>query len=254
MKSNVKITALVAIGLASVSVAQAGTTDLLLGFNDAAGPASAQNDYVIDLGLSGAALVSAANANNGTYDLSSTFSASTFSTAFSTDGAALSDVAAGIVGGNPGTSPKGLYQTALVGSTPASISRGKFNNSINDAQSSAIGEYASTSTTGWTFFVATSPTAGGTATGATDLADQTGNPLGQLSSGVLSLNLWEDTASGISSAPSAWVNEGTFNINLNTDTVTFSTAAVPEPSTYGLMAGVGLLGVLFRNQIGRKNA
>jgi hypothetical protein len=253
MKNNVKITALVAIGLASVSVARAGTTDLLLGFNDAAGPVSAQNDYVIDLGLSGAALISAAKANNGTYDLSSTFNSGTFSTAFGTDGAALSDVAAGIVGGSP-SGTKILYQTDLIGDTPGTITRGKFNASLADAQSPTIGEYASTTDGGWTTFIATSPTAGGTAAGGADLADNTGNPLGQLSAGVLSLNLWEATASGLSGAPTAWADEGTFNINLNNDTVTFSTAAVPEPSTYGLLAGVGLLGVLFRNQVSRKNA
>jgi hypothetical protein len=70
MKNFYKTALLAALGLGSVVTVQA-STDLLLGFNDAAGPSSAQNDYVIDLGLNGATLVADAIANSGTYDLSS---------------------------------------------------------------------------------------------------------------------------------------------------------------------------------------
>jgi hypothetical protein len=250
-----KMAALVLLGLAGISTVKASTTDLLLGFNDAAGPNAAQNDYVIDLGLSGTSLIADALASpNSTYNLSSTFSSSTFTGAFDGNGGDanyLNDVAAGVVGGITGAAnPKYLFQTDLIGNTPAAIHSGQFNDAAASAQSPAIGQYASASTSGWSAYVAASPTSPGTLVSGDDVADQTGNPLGQLSSGDLSLALWEDTRTGTSTI-GGWVDEGTFNINVDTDTISFTAAAVPEPATYGLFSGVGLLMLALRRQLGK---
>jgi hypothetical protein len=164
----------------------------------------------------------------------------------------LNDVAAGVVGGSAGGT-KYLFQTFPGGNPPPAATRGQFAAALGSAQSPTIGEYGSTSSSGWTAFVATSPTVLGTLVSGDDVSATTGNPLGQLSSGVVSLNLWENTQSSLS-APTGWVDEGTFNINANDDTVTFSVAAVPEPATYGLLSGAGLLVLGLRRQIGLKKA
>jgi len=255
MKTN-KLLVLAALGLAGLSTATAGTTDLLLGFNDAAGPNAAQNDYVINLGLTGSGLVAAANANSGTYDLSSLLLAGTFSTAFGADSSALNNVSVGVVGSLTGSSPSYLFQTVVTGGgAPAPAFVGEFNKAAASASASTVGEYSSSSTTGWSYNVAASPTSPGGAslTTAGDVADQTGNPLDQLSSGVASLDLWQLTKTGTSSLGS-WVDDGTFNINLNSDTITFTAAPAPEPAGASLLAaGAGLLVIAFRNQLKRKH-
>jgi hypothetical protein len=255
MMNKVKIAALVAIGLAGISTAQAGTSDLLLGFNDAAGPGAAQNDYVIDLGLSGNELVAAANANSGNYDFSSLYVPSTFTTAFGADASALNNVAVGVVGSITGLLPAYLFQTELTGITPAPAFVGQFKNAAASAASPIAGEYSSSSTTGWSYFVAASPTTAGGAglvTGG-DVADQTGNPLGQLSGGIASLDLWQLTKTSTSTV-SSWVDDGTFNINLNSDTITF-TASVPEPTDLKLLgAGAVLVLIALRHKFKGQNA
>ena len=252
MKNNIRIAALVALGLASVSAAQAG--DLLLGFNDAAGPSAAQNDYVIDLGLSGTTLLQDAAANNGTYNLGTIINGTTFASAFSADSSYLtgsSDVAAGVVGGTQG-SPNILFQTSTGTPTGAAT---QFAKSNGDAQTPTAGVFPSGSGL-WSSVIAVSPSTPGTEVGAQYLANQTGNPEGFLNAGTLSIALWENTLpSGLGSHTTGWVDEGTLTINANDDTVTFSTpSAVPEPATYGLLSGAGLLVLGLRRQLGLKKA
>jgi hypothetical protein len=122
-----------------------------------------------------------------------------------------------------------------------------------------VGEYASGSSSGWTALVAASPTLAGTAglqTGG-DITDQTGNPTALLNSGVASLDLWSitETKSGVRTTLGSWTDLGTFNINPNSDTITFTTAPMPEPGASSLLAaGAGLLLVGVRHQLKRKNA
>ena len=241
-----------AMVLAQVSLSQAQQInpggDLVLGFNDAAGPTAAQNDYVIDLGLSGATFVSAAKTNGGTYTLSldkitTTNFSSTFQTAFHADASYLNDVAVGVLGASAsGGYPRSLYLSAFT--TPHVPSGAAFNNAAN--QNPALNEYASTTPGGWTAEVATAP---GTTTAGT-VSAYVANPLGTLSSGVLSFNLYEETAtkSGVTVTPGVWTDEGTLTINANNDTVTLVTS-VPEPATYGLLAAGGLLIVAVRRQL-----
>jgi len=241
MKLTYKLALLAALGLATASASYG--QDLILGFNDAAGPSAAQNDYVVNLGLTGAALVADANANSGSFTIANAFSSSTFNTAFSADGNALSDVAAGIIGASAsGSYPRSLYLSAFT--TPNVPSGAAFNNAAN--QNPALNEYASTTPGGWTAEVATAP---GTTTAGT-VSAYVANPLGTLSSGVLSFNLYEETAtkSGVTVTPGVWTDEGTLTINANNDTVTLVTS-VPEPATYGLLAAGGLLIVALRRQL-----
>jgi hypothetical protein len=243
MKLTYKLALLAALGLATASASYG--QDLILGFNDAAsGISSAENDYVVDLGLTGASLVADANANSGSYTIANAFSSTTFNTAFSADGNDLNDVAAGIIGASAsGVYPRSLYLSASA--TPAVPSSAQFNNAANF--SPYLGEYASTTAAGWSTEVATAP--GVTSPG--EVSVYVANPLGTLSSGVLSFNLYEENEnkSGLNVTVGPWTDEGTLTINANNDTVTFAVAAVPEPATYGLLAAGGLLIVAIRRQL-----
>jgi hypothetical protein len=258
MKNTYKVTLLIALGLASVSTVKA--QDLILGFNDAAGPSNAQNDYTVDLGLTGNALLADAAANNGTYNLSSGFSISTFNSAaaFGNDGNALSDVAAGVIsaGGNTVSGLTYTFQTSLAGNPPfAGESAQQLGVANSDASGVAAGVQSSATAGGWSSEVAVSPGLPGSSV-SSSVASEDGNPLGQLNSGVLDLTLWDDTKTGgLHPSAGSWVDDGTIAINLNNDTVEFtSVAAVPEPSTFGLFAGAGLLAVALRRQFSLKNS
>jgi hypothetical protein len=74
-------------------------------------------------------------------------------------------------------------------------------------------------------------------------------------SGIVYEDLWEVVGSS-SAQTAADIYEGYFAFNANTDSLTFTGAAVsvPEPTTYGLLAGAGLLVVSLRNQFRRKQA
>ena len=226
-----RLVLVLAIGLASLSLSQAQDGDLFLGFNDAAGPAAAQNDYVIDLGVSGATLIADANAASGTFTLSldkitSTNFSTTFQAAFHADANDLNHVAVGVIGASiSGAYPRSLYLTASA--KPNVPSTANYSDAAN--QDPATGEYASTTSGGWTTEIATSP---GTTTAGT-VSAYVANPLGQLSAGVITLNLFEETetASGLSQTVGAWTNEGTLTINVNTRTVGFVVgSSSPAPS------------------------
>jgi hypothetical protein len=254
MKNNLyKAALLAALGLAGISTAQA-SSDFLLGFNDAAGPTAAQNDYVIDLG-SATSLYNAAASNGGTVNVWTSSIGTLFSSTFTADSSALNDVTAGIVEGFTSGYPKTLYVTAptsvLSISTP---SGGQFNNASSAAAGVTIGEYASSSdASAWTGAVAASAIAPGTEVSGDSVAGNAKvNPMGQLSSGVLDLNLWETTRPSSLGAVAAYQEVGSVHIDMSSDII--DVTIVPEPSTYGLLALGGLLILSFRHRINRINA
>jgi hypothetical protein len=262
MKNLYQAALLTTLGLGSITAVRGGTTDLYIGFNDAAGPTSAQNDYVIDIGQFSSVLA-AANTHGGTVDLMSanapsqinqaTFT-STFGSAFSTpDSGWANNVAVGVVGGQTTLNPKQLWQTMPTSvTTPARISGSALSTAANQPQALVAGEYASTTTdTGWTWLVAASPTAGGAEPSGSVATTTHINPMGQLSGGTLVLNLWQDTRnSATSPQDTGWVDEGFFTFNLNTDDITFTALGVaPEPATYGTVAGGLLLALALGRQL-----
>ena len=253
------------LSLALAVSAQAGTYDVLLGFNNTAAPTVAgQNDYVIDLGLTASTLIATAQTNGGSYTFTNIISASTFSTAFSSDANYLNNVAAGVLAGYaPANLTHTLFQTStsLAGlRTWTASNLATFNGAVGYAQSPTLGEYASalglggnpTTSGGFSQYVAISPTTpGGNAGGS--VASTSGNPMQFLSSGVISEAIFESTGTGArGTTPSAWTQVGTFNINVNTHNVTFTLgSSSPAPvisSVSGTVTnGFSPLQVVFTN-------
>jgi PEP-CTERM motif len=251
MKKIAKISML-ALGAAMVTQAlQAQTTpanpgnnDLVLGFTSQA-PGVTQ-DYILDLGQ----IPSGQNVQLGGISLS------TFNTVF---GSALAngEVNVGIVGGLPTGSvadviTSTLHLTGAPGEIP-SVSQSK--SAGDDVLGTTPGVVAQNATTSFSSDVALSPTATGTANN--NFSAQLGsNPLSTIgSSETITLDLYEDTQTSRTST-GGWVYEGDIALDLTGSTLSavFDPVAVPEPSTYGLLAGAGLLLVALRRQISRKAA
>ena len=257
MKHLYKAALLAALGLASVTAAQA--QDMLLGFNDAGANTSAasyQNDYVIDLG--------ALTQFTKTSTYSGSIVQSTFDTAFSSDANWANDVAVGAVGGTQVAIPHQIYVSGTT--QPVAASTGRFGNILSDTSGIAVGEYGSAAAgnTGWSYLVGVNPGGivldGNTLNTSGQAVMQQGvSPLSFLSGGDATFNLYEALSSG---STHAYTDIGSFSINANNgvDTISFtgasvvSSAAAPEPTTYGLMAGVGLLGLALRRQFASKVA
>jgi hypothetical protein len=81
------------------------------------------------------------------------------------------------------------------------------------------------------------------------------NPLQQMTGSTISLDLWKDTVT--STGTTSWVYQGDFTLDLSGATPSLiwdAAAPVPEPATYGLCAGAGLLVLSLRRQLRSKNA
>jgi hypothetical protein len=255
MKNHLyKAALLAALGLAVSPVAKAAS-DLEVGFNDLLGPASAQNDYLIDLGAYTAFTV------NST--VTTTINSSLFAAAFGADANALNNVAVGAVAAgtyanntiNGATTGTYVYSTG----SPFAASTAKWNNA--HAQGSitwpATGPSAGSVTSPtWSFDVAQSSTVNDA--NGNGVANSIGNPLSNLSSGTATLTLFSSTlVTGLGHTPSAFSELGTITIDANNDTITFTgvnVSAVPEPTTYGAFAGAGLLLLGLRRQFASKLA
>jgi len=236
MKKLYKAALLAALGLTSVTAAQASTTDVLLGFSDAAGPSAAQNDYVIDLGAASQFTTSAS------LNLSSSVNWTTFGTAFSADASALNNVTAAALQ-STGTDPATVFLSgSVLGTNP---SRSVFNGLNNQIQNGLLAFGITPISSGqWSSVM------------LANIQTYGESPSVQASSGLITETLWESTQTFSGANGTAWVDVGTFNINLNTDSLSFNGAAVPapEPSTCALFGGAGIMVLFFRNKFRRIQA
>jgi hypothetical protein len=257
MKTHLyKAALLAALGVAGTTMAHAqagpalGGGVLGLGFNDAAGSAAAQNDYVINLG-------SYINFTP-TYSASWSINQSVFDSSFTSQDSlwANNHVAVGVAGGLQG--PGGAIY--ISGPQPTTTSASTADNALSALGGVNTGNYSSSSgipTDPWSSAVAASPVAPGNA--ANSVAALIDNPMSYLSSGSASLTLWDATITGTSRSPvlGSWTEVGTFAINANdgVDTISFTGVnAVPEPATLGLSAFGGLLILALRHRFSRKVA
>ena len=260
MKNSYKAALLVALGLVSASAVQAqyATDELYLGFTQA----SATSDIVIDLGQASSIV-----GQTSVVDLSSLLSSSELS-AFSSVFASANGVNMSVIGGNNTFGQGNAYATQL--RSAAAIAAGN-----NAAAGSSVTKNLSSATltgaagviagdlslpTGNAFVQDTTKAFSGlVATGVQN------NYVGKLGvtptvaignatdgSGIAIEDLWLVQATSPKD-----VYEGYFTFNNNSDSLTFTGAdvtAVPEHTTYGMLAGAGLLVLSLRNQFTRKQA
>ncbi len=243
MKNMYKAMLLVTLGLASATAVKAANGsggDLIVGFTGSSG-----TDVYYDLG-------SATTLTSGeTWDLTTALTAAGLNT-----GTPLATAQWGVLGDN----------ATLVGgvkNTWASTGDGSMPQEINGANGYNALQIPVNSILNNLFGGAGSHTAG---TFATDVASD-GNSWASQSLPSATATSWYNEYGGISAnVTGTGVSDQLFEIADNNtpatllggftlgsnDQLTFTAAAVPEPSTYGMLAGAGLLVLAVRNQFRRK--
>jgi hypothetical protein len=246
-----KLTKLAVVALAAGLMSQAARAqtfpapgDIVLAFSSANVPSG--NDYVVDLGAFGAGLP-----NVGTFNLAN------FNSVFA---GAPNPVTAAAVGGQGVGIGENLFLTVAHGAAAPNAVAGS---TIASAISTANGVNTSFPTFAPGVIPINLPgvmpiTANQQAWTAEGplFASQAGTDPRQVISGSsIMLDLYQGIAVGGGPRgttpvinPGNWVDVGTLTIDLSGGTVSFSPTAVPEPSTYGLLAGAGLLLVALRRQ------
>ncbi len=237
--------------------------DLVLSINNNNG--GGNTEFTVNLGL----VTSFAPIPN--YDLSSFMS--TFNSQYASAGASGLNV--GVAGGQNGQgglsgAGNAVFTTTLrVGGTsytsagtesapsPATPSKANIGNAGGIAGGFAgFGSNLSTSdATSFTSLFAKDPTTPGTSTTGSFASFLGGdNPLQTMTGSSISLDLWKDTVT--SAGTTGWTYLGDFTLDLSgaQPSLVFDAAPVPEPTTYGLFAGAGLLALSFRRQFRSKNA
>ena len=231
MKNLYKSALLAALGLASVTAVQAASYngDIIIGFTSTSG-----NDLFADLGT-------VANLTDGENFAISGLSAYTLGTV---DWAAFATTP-------QSGAPRDSYTTA---STPVAINGvtgwGNYNTSLKNMTLA----FSSLSQGQTATIAASSQNSMYSQTINSTLSGQYYNVIGAtastpvVTSGLQTADFYQVIDNG--SAPTLF---GTFTLNAN-DSVTFNTVAVPEPTTYGFLAGAGVLALSLRNQFRRKQA
>jgi hypothetical protein len=247
--------AVVVAGLALVSqVAKANDFDIILGFNGN----GSTSDYVIDLGN---ANTSVGVGGSSVVDLSSFFNLTTFNSTFSSVNGTLMGAGGGQTASNPTlyfTENRGSLGTADTAGSSAPaftsvsgsrLAAGHFNAIPGMTSAGANLTIVNSDPNSWTSQV-TSPNPGSLS------ADQGLDASSQIGGGLIYEDLWRATKSGTTMA---WTYTGflTFDTTGSSDSLTFTPqglVAVPEPSTFGLFGGAGVLALAMRRQFRRKNA
>lgn len=220
--------------------------DLILGLNK-----SGASDYIIDLG-----------AITGSHvDFSSRLNLSTFTAQF---GASPVGVNAGVVGGDIGlVTPQFVYTTTAFGASAPTkpttqaqvqLASGNVSGLAMDPSLSIV--VAPSVANSWSASIALNPTSPGTTAANNFVGNMPGaNPLQTFgSSKILKEDLWQDTNPATGTAP--WQKLGTLTFDLSgaSPSITFDAVAVPEPTTYGLVAGAGLLVLSLRRRLSGKTS
>jgi hypothetical protein len=256
MKKITKIGVL-AVGAAMVTMgAQANQTPFELGFTSS----TATSDIIIDLGTTASLL-----GQTTVVDLSSDLGGlSSFNSVF---GGTPNGVGMGVVSGNS-SAPQGqnIYATQVRGGGAGSSSAVAGTETIPSARSSTqVGTGASVLTS--TPTLAWPSTAGASLTdtsksytsvveanASTSLFGKSGLQVaGAITSGIVYEDLF------LAKPSTALAYQGYFTFNYASDLLTFTSvnvpvSAVPEPVSYGAVAGLGLLLVSLRRQFVRKTA
>jgi len=253
MKNLYKAALLAALGLISVTAAQAqsasGTinnNDLVLGFTSTVNGVS--QDYILDLGQ----IPTAPNTQLGGISLSA------FNSIFGAN-LANGQVNAGIVGGLPSGTQDVITSTLQGAGAPSvSPSKGNISGAAGTVSGLQLGAVSQSSSASFFQNIAETPSTAGAA--ANSFAGYlASNPLSTIgTSETLTLDLYKDTFSG-KTGTTGWSFIGDIALDLSGPTLSAvfdptSTAAVPEPATYGMLAGAGLLAVSLRRQVSRKTA
>jgi hypothetical protein len=280
MKNSYKAALLAALGLISAVSAQAANNDLILGITTGSGSAGV-NDLVVDLGQ-----LSSFTAGES-FNLGYTTAQLTAATTSGGLGGSIAAWSAGIIGGQNGQTSGGhanvgndVFTTTLDTGTPSNTAVGTpaYNNGASSLVNISVaniggaggvaagfagngtqGIVSAGASTSFSGNIAVDPNTAGTLnpnfTGKVGLTD---NPLATIgSSDIITMDLWQDTVIGTGTTSTGMKYDGFFTLNLSgaTPTLTYDeVSAVPEPSTYGMIAGAGLLLVSFRNKLVRKNA
>lgn len=216
-----------ASALTVVASASAATYngDLIVGFTTASG-----NDLVYDLG-SEPSLV-----NGETWNLNSLLGSSLNT----------SSVNWGVIGSNPvGGVNTTFSTTASMDLVPNTVPRTGYTG-IRNAVASVYSLMPAAGQGNSEMIAATGTTSWNTETLNPQIPGDYKNAYGDPNSvGYTTEVLW-----GADNASDAPVQIGTFSFD-NTGTLTFDSVSVPEPSTYGLFAGVGLLAISLRRQFAK---
>ena len=232
MKNTIKATliALVVAGATASVQAASYTGDLIIGFTVQSG-----NDFEFDLGTAGSLT------DGETWDLSSLLGAQSLNT---------SAVKWGVIGAQLVGTTRTAYQTKVSGLPNTVLSQAAFN-TIFSQIGGIYGLFPGTGGPGSNVAVADSNTSSWgkhTIVGGTGTWLGTGGRSNPNQTGYTSVDFYGNVANG-----SAATLLGSFSF-ADTGIVTFDAVSVPEPSTYGLFAGAGLLAVCLRNQFRRKQA
>jgi hypothetical protein len=250
--SKAAVLSAMAVLAGQAAYAQIAADDLILGFNK-----SGKSDYVIDLGAFSSLSTTAVT------HLGADASLTTFNTTFTS----LAGVNAAVVGGNNSTVTGvgdayldkvrvGAINGPLTAGTETALSPVSRNqialagSDVNSVNAGVNGDFTS--------FIGTSTTDNGSGTFLQNLNAPLGTSLADFSSGVLTLDIFKATRPA--SGNSGWAFDGTVSLDFTggSPIVDFTpagfSAAVPEPSTYGMLAGGGLLALALRRQFRRVNA